>query len=222
MTRRHPPNPMPARHSSRCRRAAARPLRPARSGGLTRPRPAFTLVELIVVIIILSVAAAMIAPRLVRRDQRRGERIVQHCVELLRAATTRASITADAIAIEYDKDAGLLRVLTPLRPEGFTQTWAQRLRWRPDPLIPPVNLETLEIDQFLVDSRRSRDGWAILGPAGAASISLTLRPRDAAKESSTWRIIADTSTATVQLQSDSSADPSIIDLDAAGLRDTPW
>lgn len=182
--------------------------------------PAFTLVELIVVIIILSVAAAMIAPRLIRRDQRRAERIAERCADLLRAAATRASISADAVAVQHDQDA--LRVLSPVRAEGFTQSWAQRLRWRVDPLIPPVPLDPLTIDEFLVDARRSRDGWAILGPAGAASISLTLRPSDAAADSTVWRIHADIRSAAVELLDQARPDPSIVDLDAAGLRDTPW
>jgi prepilin-type N-terminal cleavage/methylation domain-containing protein len=107
-------------------------------------RPAFTLLELIVVIILLAVVAAVIAPRLAGSPARDAERALERIADLLCVAAHRDSV-GGRHAIAFDPAAGSF-VIESLRPD----TTGGRA-WRPDPFLPPARLNPLTLRAILLD-----------------------------------------------------------------------
>ncbi len=188
-------------------------------------RPAFTLVELTVVIVILGVIAGLVGPRMVRRDSRQADQTVGRVASLLDSAARRVAMSSDPVQIEFDDEAREIRVLSRVRDEGFRQSWDRRERWHVDPLIPPVALGEVQVGEVMLGYRRIRDkAWRIQfgGAGGTPSVSIDFRTDSPARE---WKVVLDGASGRAvagSLKDFATMAPTFVDLDDAGKRRAPW
>ncbi len=187
--------------------------------------PAFTLVELTVVIVILGVIAGLVGPRMVRRDSRQADQTVGRVASLLDSAARRVAMSSDPVQIEFDDEAREIRVLSRVREEGFRQSWDRRERWHVDPLIPPVALGDVQVGEVMLDSRRIRDkAWRIQfgGADGTPNVSIDFRTDSPVRA---WTVVlagASGRAVAGSLKDFATMAPTFVDLDDAGKRVSPW
>lgn len=196
-----------------------RPPAPAR--GPRRTPAAFTLVETIVVIVIISLLAGLIVPRLVAPASRQGAGEADAVRGLLGLVAQRASLGGQPAALAFDADAATLALLTGAADQGGAAVWTR------SPLAPPVTLAAARIESFAVDGQVTAGGtsWRVefLPGAPRPAVSLLLAAGDRA-----WQIDLDSgdlSAALLDLPSAGAWSPSpsrAVDLDAQGRRQTPW
>lgn len=211
---------------------------PAR--GRPSDRSAFTLVEIIVVIIILGVMAGLILPHAFGNSGRRVEveaRTVQH---LLSMAAERDTLSIEPQAIEYDDAASELRLLVRRTGAAFTSGSGKPSSddWHPDPMSLPVVFTSARLAQAWSDGRPlPRSRWRVIFSQDQARPNLVLQiePRDAASDGRSddsggaWQVTlapeatAAARTAVQRGQGLSAfAGSRSIDLDAAGKGEKPW
>lgn len=219
---------VPSRHH-----AAACATRRARSR-------AFTLLELIVVITIIAILAAVFLPRLTGQSQRAAEAEAAAVQRLLTAAAERAAMDGgQRLAIRYsteDDRASLSMVVRNDRAAAGTARRGMDADWRQDLLVEPVEFSHLELTQATLDGRRldPRKWFASLGSAQVRpSLSILLSPRGNATPTA-YRIeltpdgltAVTTSIPAAQLTTSGRAPQApparAIDLDATGRGDSPW
>jgi len=131
--------------------------------GISRARGlghAFTLVEAIVVIVILTVLAGAIAPRLVSMSSRRARNNVNAIADLLGSAASRQELTSGRLAVSYDGETRVLTVLS-LKATSGDSLHAGSTMWVQDVAISPVHVEDVEdksvtFDFIPQDSKRWR------------------------------------------------------------------
>jgi prepilin-type N-terminal cleavage/methylation domain-containing protein len=124
---------------------------PPRPAQIARPlQPAFTLIELIVVIILFAILAGFIAPRLVNASKRQADFEATEVTRLLGVAARRAALAGEIVAVEYDGSGPTLSLVV-LREvntgRGVRQSWIQ------DPLVPPVNFTVTDIIRASSDNQ---------------------------------------------------------------------
>jgi prepilin-type N-terminal cleavage/methylation domain-containing protein len=183
---------------------------------------AFTLIELITVIVILAVVSGLLLPRLVNWDERRAEAGVQRVADVLSAAARRHQSSTQRLAVGFDRESGSLRILI-LRlgaPASFDPGDAA---WVDDPLTLSAELEGLDVVEASADSKAlDARGFRIeLPPAEPRpAIALTLATPGAR---GVWTVhlppVAERATVTAGR---AGAIEERIDLDRAGLRDEAW
>lgn len=188
-------------------------------------RRGFTLIEVVLVVVILAVTAGFVVPRLVARDRREAERAAEAVRDLLTGAAQRELLTGRGVAVEFDRESGALRVLTP--PPLEPGVWRAEIDYRVDPLLAPVALSPLEISSAWVDGvPLSPDGWRLVLAGLDRRPELVLALSDV-RTGLAWRVVlaADGGLATLSR----AADPTefayavdTVDLDRAGLREAPW
>lgn len=201
------------------------------------PDRAFTLVEMIVVIIILAVLASVIAPRLSGQTERAAEGEAVAVQRLLTAAAERAALTGgQGVGIQYvrgERGSTISIVQRQTAPAGSAQLTDPA--WRPDALAAPVELSHLELKHAAADGRRL-DSSRWLVPMGGAqarpAIGLSLAPRDTAGRFGFHiELTPDATVASRRAVSASEAGgparplltpDRMIDLDATGRGDSTW
>jgi prepilin-type N-terminal cleavage/methylation domain-containing protein len=99
-------------------------------------RRAFTIIELIVVVVLLGVAATMIVPRVTDTAGRRVRASAERVSETLSALARRDAMLSQPLALTFDRENARLRVLALFRD-------AQRdtVAWREDGFLPDATLE---------------------------------------------------------------------------------
>ena len=178
-----------------------------------RPR-GFSIVEVIVVLVLLGILAAAVAPRLATLTGRQTRADAQAVAELLSIAARRDSLTNQPVAIEYDAGQARLRMLTR---RGVTA------EWRSDPLAPDAELkasfvESAETDGMDLNPERFRVEFA--GALRRPSLSIVLA--DQSKRES-WRVsLAPGASRAVITPASVRITDGSIDLDAAGKGEEPW
>lgn len=181
---------------------------------------AFTLVEVITVIVILAVLSSLVVPRLVNWDERRAEAGVGQVADVLSGAARRHLFTTQRLALDFAD--GRLRVLA-LRLRDAASFDAGNERWQDDPLTPAVELDGLEVadassDGRPLDPRRFRVEFPVAEPRPAIVLRLA-----ATRGRGTWTVsLPPTAERADVLPGDARAEDPRIDLDRAGLRDEAW
>ncbi|MEO1131056.1 MAG: prepilin-type N-terminal cleavage/methylation domain-containing protein, partial [Planctomycetota bacterium] len=127
------------------------------SQALHSRRSAFTLIELIVVVVLLGVLAGLVAPRLLTTERRRAEATVTDLTSMLSVVARRDALGNSRMALEYDAERGTVKLDT-LRVEG-ERFGTRQTAWRPDPLTPRVELEGIEITETRVDGYSTGEKW---------------------------------------------------------------
>lgn len=183
-------------------------------------RRGFSLFEVIAVVIVLVVGAAVVVPRLTRPDAREAQREAVAARDLLSAAALRATLTSQPMSLQWTPPR--LSLQTPLPEDGEQSAWTARLVWRDDPLIGAVELGRLEVVKAVASGIPQPDSWRLelSGPEGVPSLEITLRDTSGR----TW-VVALESGATVAeiIDGDSKVGtPRMVDLDALGMRDAAW
>ncbi len=183
---------------------------------------AFTLLELITVIVILAVVSGLLLPRLVNWDERRAEAGVQRVADVLSAAARRHLFSTQRLALGFDRESGNLRVLI-LRlstPASFDPGDAA---WVDDPLTLSADLEGLDLveasaDSKALDARRFRIDLPPAEPRPAIALTLAT---PGGQGLWTVHLPAAAERATVTAGG-AAAIEERIDLDRAGLKDEAW
>ncbi len=154
-----------------------------RARALARPSArirAFTLLEIIVVILILGVLAAVFVPRALNVGRRQSELESRQVQRLVSVALDKARLWNQTVAIDYRQDADAARSSRPGRSVGRLSVWSMRadaaaadaggvgaagVRWAPDPLVEPVLLSRANL------ALASLNGQAL--PPAAWRVTLT-------------------------------------------------
>lgn len=188
---------------------------------MRRPR-AFTLIELVAVMVILAIASALIVPRVMSGGVRQAEARLSALADVLTFAAKRARLAGQRVALEHDQRAERLVVL--VRRSADATSFDSEATWREDPLLPAASLEGLEIREARVDGASidlTRTRFELNSAGARAELTLALEAPglnrswtvllDPWLDRAAWRAGVELSERAVQ-----------VDLDAAGRRDDAW
>jgi prepilin-type N-terminal cleavage/methylation domain-containing protein len=177
--------------------ASPHPRAPRSSAGpfAVLPRSAFTLIELILVIVLLGILASLTIPRFTGNEQRQAQNEVAAVETFLAAVAERDAFASEPIAITFDTQQGrrsgaagdsrsgsdaegvlsfsVRRILDPAKTDPP--------QWVSDPLIQPVTLSLLTLREAAADGQRlDSRAWRITlpqtEPRPAISLLLSMRP----------------------------------------------
>ncbi len=187
----------------------------------TAPHRAFTLLELILVVLLLAVLAGAIAPRLAGQRTRTLRQEADGLARLLSAAAQRDALSSERIALYYTEESGsvaLLRYQHDADPAG----------WFVDDLVSPAPLVRLELVEAVAAQRTLDDEqWLVEFPPDTSRPELAFLLRDPADDTA-WQVGLGGFSASASIErtdgrrrieigpSDS------IDLDAIGEGAQPW
>jgi prepilin-type N-terminal cleavage/methylation domain-containing protein len=127
---------------------------------------AFTLIELIVVVVLLGVVAGLAAPRLMSNASRRAESNMREIADVLGIAARRdasgggSAGESQRLAFDGEKKTFALQVRRA-RVNGRGETEDAGV-WRNDPLSPVVNLEYVKVSRVVIDGVAADDrAWTL-------------------------------------------------------------
>lgn len=137
-----------------------------RGESTSRSRRAFTLVELIVVIVLLSVVAGLTAPRLFSSSSRRAESNMREIADVLGIAARRdasgAGSAGEAQRLAFDSEKRTLALQVRRTRQNGRGELEQAGVWRNDPLAPVVNLDHVRISRAVIDGVAADDrAWTL-------------------------------------------------------------
>lgn len=189
----------------------------------SRGRSAFTLIEAIVVVIIVSVMAGVMVPRMMSRDRSGAKREIEKVRALLSAAAQRDVMTSQLVALHYDSETSMLRVLTLADADEKKPRGDDLWPWRSDRLIPSVEIGVLELvrattDEIVMDD----DEWLIELIRGVRRPDLLLEFEDSYAKS--WFVFLPSKGANAAAWTGEADEIErvAIDLDAEGKGDREW
>ncbi len=182
---------------------------------------AFTMIEMLVVMVILAVIAAMVAPRVFRSTDRDAQAAVDSLAELVSVAARRDEFASQPLAIALDAERGKVDLWS-----RTVDAATGRPVWKPDPLTPSADMSALVINEVTsdgveLDARR----WWYEFPQNVRRPSLVLSVASAIT-GHTWTVELQP-TSSRAIVSDAAGMRSqdqigAIDLDATGKADAPW
>ncbi|MEK6702602.1 MAG: prepilin-type N-terminal cleavage/methylation domain-containing protein [Planctomycetota bacterium] len=192
-------------------------------------RRAFTMVELIVVVIVMTVVAATIIPRFSGNEARAAEQEARNVKEFFSSVGARAVLTSQSLQVEYNS---LTRqfVMKTARATSDPANFASEREWLPDPLLAPVKLEhvnvrTISADglpgdvvNFLIELPVGRPRPALVVILGQSNTGETGAWRVELPPEGVEAIFAKTDPLDAAMPSTGTSQ----DLDASGMGDTPW
>ena len=186
------------------------------------PARAFTLLEVIVVVVVLLVLAGVIVPRIVSKNRSQTRLTLNAVRTLLSAAAQRDALTSQAVAIRFDAESAMLSVLTPSNddePRRGDDLWP----WRVDPLIQPVRFDGLTLQRAAADSLElGDDQWILELARGERRPDLTLECLD--DRGGSWVVLlpSGSGVAKVWAGEPDETDRLTIDLDEEGRGRQEW
>ncbi|NUQ67753.1 MAG: type II secretion system protein [Phycisphaerales bacterium] len=131
-------------------------------------RRAFSMIEVLVVILILAILAGVMAPRLATFTALRVEPTARRAGDVLSIAGRRDRLSSQRVAVDYAD--GVLRMLVLL-----PATDGRGSEWREDPLAPPVDLGPVMLVSARLDGvELDTDQWRVELAAAGRRPSLTL------------------------------------------------
>lgn len=150
---------------------------------------AFTLIELIVVIIMISILAGFIVPRIINTGKRQAEIEATEVARLLSVAARRSALAAEVVAVEYDGTGPRLSMVVLRNVDtgrGLKQAWVA------DPLTPPVELTAVNVVRAVGDGQvlgtAGGRWWVDFDPSQPRPVLWLLVGDDRAAESEGWQI----------------------------------
>jgi len=194
---------------------------------------AFTLVEVLVVMVIIAILATLTVPRLIGAQGRQAEVEAQSVRTLLSQAAQRDAVSSEPLAINFDHEKGELTIQALLPLPGEEE--GGRRDWRPLPLFRPLRLTSLVIAQAAADGQAQppdtsfRVVFAGEGAKPRPTLSLLLHTApDLPGKARAWQadLLPGQTVAAIRTvaTADQIAAPqtTTVDLDLEGLRTQPW
>jgi len=214
---------------ARMERSESSPLR----GFVAQPfrcfsvRPAFTVIEMVVVVLLIAIIGGMIAPRLMRSERRLAERECEEVRRVLSIAASRSALSGQGILLSYDSREKTLNVFVLARVETNNGT---RNEWQSDRMILPVKLDALAFRRGSADQQGlNASGWSVVFPTGEPRPMMWLAFSPASEpESAGWQIelMPDETGATKRRMNENSRASAAglfrIDLDATNQGERAW
>lgn len=185
---------------------------------------AFTLIELVVVIVILGVVGAAIVPRFFARSSRSAEVSATALRDLISAVATRSALSGQRVAIAYDATAGTAEALT-WKNRARADDWSARPQWTADPLTPPAALMAVKVASVRVDAINLDPAqWRVDFDPGSRrpALSITVSQADGPRA---WRIDLPSGAMRAEMSAadrEGGVAGAVIDLDAAGQPEEAW
>lgn len=187
-------------------------------------RSAFTIIEVIVVVIMIAVLAGVIVPRLGGGAAREAGREAEAVAALITDAAQAAELSPTPIAVRFTKDTGRFETL------GASAVGAE---WTPRSPQRPVDLSASVLTSAMVDGsprpleREVLIEW--LPGSVRPSISLVMQiAGEASADARAWQVDLGPGARLARVRGLMSASAAVppadesIDLDAGGQRSTPW
>jgi len=212
-----------------------RSRRPIRSAG------AFTLVELIVVIVILGVLSGLVVPRFMVNDRRRAEAEVRALAGMLTLVAQRDGLGNHQMALDFQSLRSSVRLDTRRRLGATERSGAAGAsgalgQWRPDPLLSEVTLSAAEHIETRFDGKPADDrSWRVeLAPGGSGVprplIEIVIAQRGSGRQAKPAWVIellpnapeANIVTADPRTGAPIGRAPGSVDLDRLGRSDVAW
>lgn len=202
-----------------------------------RFRHAFTLIELVVVVVIFAVLAAAIVPRLGGQDLRAAKMEVRAVRDFLSAVAVRSSLVVQNLAVvggstrkpgDLSGDGVTDFTLMSPRAKGNAADFTAERPWTTDLTVPPVELTKLRIAAITCNGEPlAANDFSITFAAGEArpAVGIVLSLPD---QSSFWRIELPPGVLTATVFETDRSDPGVVrtanrvDLDDDGMGETPW
>ncbi len=191
-------------------------------------RAAFTMIELICVVLVLSVTAGLIVPRVVGNEARAQETKARAIADLFSAIARKDALSDEPLRLQFDREKQTLEFLV-LRRDSL-QTSFNNAGWVKDPLAADIPLDDITPGTLSLDGvSQFPDNWTIEFPQTATRqpVHLTL---DAINESGkpvpAWvvELLPYETKATIR-RAGAASDPlrnRLVDLDAVGRGESPW
>lgn len=201
-----------------------------RSGRVQQPlrHSAFTLVEMIAVMIILSVLATVVVPRVIGLGARQAEAEVRQVQDVLSLAAEKAAALNAPTAVDYTDKTLRLWTFRPTAEAAadLSLDGSAAGKWAPDPLSDPLRLARVTIDAARTDGQAlpPNKPWRITFSPGQARPGVELDLKDDSSRTWTVRLDAEATQAIVLRagQSPTPTAPRSIDLDDAGRGTAKW
>jgi len=138
----------------------------------TRARGAFTLVEVLVVMVIIAILATLTVPRLIGAQGRQAEVEAQGVRALLSQAAQRDAVSSEAMAVNYDTEKRELSI------EALADVDGTRA-WRPIPMIRPIRFASIDLASASSDGQEQPPDTSfrvqLSGAKPRPAVSLLLR-----------------------------------------------
>lgn len=179
-------------------------------------RSAFTLMEMIVVVVVIAIMASLIMPRLLHNDKRAFKLAVEQTADLLTMYAQRENLGQKPVGLLHDQSRNWLILMSLDAASVHSGDWGE---WREDPFVKPVKLPHFMYDtdvEVYADGDRVQDIGdiplsnevgkqrpmiAIVMRGAGESATLTLYPYGVAPEVSAGHSVAYTARAQVDLDS---------------------
>jgi len=141
-------------------RRIARSMQPIRASAAASHRSrAFTMLELIVVVLLIAVLGGLIMPRLFGSDRREAERECEDVRRLLSVAANRSVVSGQSVLVKYDSQA---RKIDAFVLREVSSSDGVRNEWWSDIMIPGVFLDKLSFRRGTSDVQALSTGsWSI-------------------------------------------------------------
>jgi hypothetical protein len=189
----------------------------------SNPR-AFTIIELITIVVIIGVLAGVTVPRLLDLSDRAVMGELRDVADVLSSAGVRESLSSTPVAIEYRDST--FRLLTLRAPDELTP-WSGYGQWVEDPLARPVRLDLLALGTASAGGQvLDREAWRVSLSTLEARPAIALGLADRSGRAWAVWLASDADRASIaELGVGVTAEdlqPGPIDLDASGREEDPW
>lgn len=188
-------------------------------------RSAFSMIEMVVVVVILGVLAMAVVPRMVSTRGREVQATAQRLADLLTIAARRDSLLSQRIAVEYDAREGQLRLMRLISPEPESGAAAV---WKADALAPAADIGSSRVVEAWMDgSSLDPKQWRVELPQNQMRPAISMVLADAGGQN-LWRVdLAPRATRAVVTAGQQPVRGGVegsefVDLDASGQGVTPW
>ncbi len=173
---------------SRHHASSSASLRPPPRSLRTASSPAFTLIEVIVVIVMLAILAGIVVPRMAGADSRLADAQAAAAGSMLSIVGWRAAVAPEAMELEYDPVSNSLRLLVNRATVNPDNPQPGPRSWRQDPLVTPLVLDRLSIKEAWSGAQRAERSNHRVSPSSSSGWQRGTAGTGSASTSSAWSI----------------------------------